>query len=170
MSARIRITKLLSQAGRLNRGPKPPPKDLHTPKWKIVRGDKVQVVGDHAERGKQGIVLQVLRPQNRVILQNINLYNKHVKGQPDRGIPGRTIQKEKSLPYRNVNLLDPVTGQPTRIVRQLLEDGSKVRVSKKSGAVIPRPETLTHRKRARNHVVTESDTSEADAWHVSYQP
>ena len=129
-----------------------------------------KLITDHAERGKQGIVSQVLREQQRVIVEGINLYNKHVKGQPDRGIAGRTITRERSLPYANVNLLDPVTGQPTRIFRKYLEDGTKVRVSKKSGAIIPRPEKLAYRKRPLNHIVTESDTLEADAWEVTYNP
>jgi large subunit ribosomal protein L24 len=167
MSARIRITKLVNQAFRSNRKPK---EHDATPQkhWNIVRGDKIQIIGDHSERGKQGVVSQVLRDQKRVIVEGINLYNKHVKGQPDRGIPGRTITRERSLPYANVNLLDPVSGQPTRIYRKVLEDGTKVRVSKKSGAIIPRPELLAYRKRPLNHIVTESDTSEADAWEVSY--
>ena len=172
MSARIRITKLVTQAFRSKNNSKPKP-DSTVPRqnqWNIVRGDKIQVIGDHAERGKQGIVSQVLREQQRVIVEGINLYNKHVKGQPDRGIAGRTITRERSLPYANVNLLDPVTGQPTRIFRKYLEDGTKVRVSKKSGAIIPRPEKLAYRKRPLNHIVTESDTLEADAWEVTYNP
>ena len=169
MSARIRITKLVTQAFR-SKNNKPKQDVARQNQWNIVRGDKIQVIGDHAERGKQGIVSQVLRQQQRVIVEGINLYNKHVKGQPDRGIAGRTITRERSLPYANVNLLDPVTGQPTRIFRKYLEDGTKVRVSKKSGAIIPRPEKLAYRKRPLNHIVTESDTLEADAWEVTYKP
>lgn len=168
MSARLRITKFLNQASTSARSSKKPEFDMNQ-KWKIVRGDKVQIVGDHAERGKQGIVKQVLRKQNRVLVDGLNLYNKHVKGQPDRGIAGRTITRERTIPYSNVNLLDPVTGEPTRIYRKFLEDGSKVRVSKKSGAVIPRPDLLAYRKRPLNHIVTDCDTAEADAWEITYQ-
>ncbi|GKY92698.1 hypothetical protein MPSEU_000240000 [Mayamaea pseudoterrestris] len=167
MSARVRITKLVNQAFRENRTSRKPKQEV-SKQWNIVRGDKVQVVGDHAERGKQGVVSQVLRDQQRVIVEGINLYNKHVKGQADRGIPGRTITKERSVPYSNVNLIDPVSGQPTRIYRKILDDGTKVRVAKKSGAIIPRPEILQYRKRPINHIVTESDTLEADAWEITY--
>ena len=54
--------------------------------------------------------------------------------------------KERSIHYSNVNLVDPVSGLPTRISRKFLEDGTKVRIAKRSGAVIPRPEILQFRK------------------------
>ena len=73
--------------------------------------------------------------------------------------------------YSNVNLVDPVTGLPTRVGRKILEDGSKVRVAKKSGAIIPRPEILLSRKRPQSVVATESCTNDADVvWEVTYQP
>ena len=73
--------------------------------------------------------------------------------------------------YSNVNLVDPVTGLPTRVGRKMLEDGSKVRVAKKSGAIIPRPEILLQRRRPQSLSVTESCTSNADAvWEITYQP
>jgi large subunit ribosomal protein L24 len=164
MSARMRLTKMLTHKTR--------PKPAVDPKrkWNILRGDKVQVIGGHAESGKQGTVIQVMRQQDRVLVEGVNLGTKHLKGDPDRGIKGRTMQQERTIPYCNVNLIDPVTNQPTRIFRKILEDGSKVRVSKKSGAVIPRPDILTFRKRPINNIVTESDTLEQDVWEITYQP
>lgn len=97
----------------------------------------------------------------------MNVAPKHIKGNPERGIKGRTIQKERSIPYNNVNLVDPVTNKPTRIYKKII-DGEKVRVSKKSGAVIPRPDILTFRKRLFNNIVTESDTLEEDVWEITY--
>lgn len=125
---------------------------------------------DHREFGKQGVVLKILRTLNRVLVEGVNMGPKHIKGNSERGIKGRTIQRERSLPYSAVNLVDPVTNKPTRIFRKILEDGTKVCVSKKSGAVIPRPDILTMRKRPVNAVVTESCTSEEDAWAISYVP
>jgi len=139
-------------------------------KWNIVRGDKVQVIGNHPERGKQGIVESVLRDRDRVIVKGVNLGPRQIKGNPDRGIQGRTVQVPKAIHYSNVNLVDPVTGKPTRISKKILEDGSKVRVAKKSGAIIPRPEILKLRKRARSSIVTESDTLDEDVWEITYNP
>jgi large subunit ribosomal protein L24 len=103
-------------------------------------------------------------------VEGVNLGPKHVKGNSDRGLPGRMIQTERAVHYSRVNLVDPVTSQPTRVMRKILENGSKVRVSVKSGAVIPRPDILTFRKRPVNATVTESDTAEDDVWTISYVP
>jgi large subunit ribosomal protein L24 len=179
-SARVRLSTILSQARKQKLqqrkrnnvngggGNGDSGRVLHQ-RFNIVRGDKVQVIGQHPEAGKQGVVQQVLRNSNRVIVEGVNVRTKHVKGNPDRGISGRSVQQEFSIPYPNVNLLDPVTNQPTRIYRTFLEDGTKVRVAKKSGAVIPRPEALTFRKRPINSVVTTSDTSSPeDVWEITY--
>lgn len=139
-------------------------------KWNIVRGDKVQVIGQHPEKGKQGIVKKVIREKDRVLVEGINMGPKHIKGDPDRGIQGFMVQKERTIHYSNVNLVDPVTGLPTRVTRKFLDDGTKVRVAKKSGAIIPRPEILKVRKSTPNSIVTESDTLDDDVWEVSYHP
>jgi len=60
---------------------------------------------------------------------------------------------------------------PTRVARRTLEDGTKVRVAKKSGAIIPRPEILKERRRPKNIASTVSDTSDADlVWETTYSP
>jgi large subunit ribosomal protein L24 len=137
-------------------------------KFNIVRGDKVQVIGNHPEKGKQGIVEKVLRDRDRVIVQGINLGTMRIKGNPDRGIMGGTQQVPRAIHYSNVNLVDPVTGKPTRVAKKILDDGQKVRVAKKSGAIIPRPEILKVRKRAVSSIVTESDTLDEDVWELTY--
>jgi len=175
----MRLTKILNQvgsrsgnSGRRQRLQQQQKESTNNRKWNIVRGDRVQVVGNHAEAGKQGIVLQVLRSVDRVLVEGVNVASKNIKGDPDRGIKGRTIQQERTIPYANVNLVDPVTNQPTRVYRKVLpEDGTKVRVSKRSGAIIPRPDVLQFRKRPFNNVVTESDTAnEQDVWEITYRP
>lgn len=93
---------------------------------------------------------------------------RNIKGDKDRGIAGRSIQTERAMHASNVQLVDPVTGGPTRIIRKYLQTGEKVRIAKRSGAIIPRPEILTFRKRPVNSIVTESDTAEKDAWETSY--
>jgi large subunit ribosomal protein L24 len=139
-------------------------------KWNIVRGDRVQVIErSHKEYGKQGIILEVDRKRDRVTIEGVNLAPYHVKGDPDRGTRNKTIQKERSIHYSNVNLVDPKSGFPTRVYRSVLPDGTKVRVAKKSGAIIPRPNILTVRKRPARTNVTESDTvDDKDVWEVTY--
>ena len=166
MSAvRVRLTKLLSQ----NR-PKQPKRPPQKKSWDIYRGDKVQVIGDHPEAGKQGKVLHVLRKQHRLIIENVNMGAKTLKGDPDRGIKERVVQVERSAPYSNANLVDPVTNKPTRIHKTFLDDGTKVRIAKKSGTIIPRPDILRFRKKPVSSTVTESDTIEEDVWEKTFLP
>jgi large subunit ribosomal protein L24 len=170
MSARIRLTKIMSQMG--PKRPKPHLLRAQEKKhWNIVRGDKVQVIDRlHKDKGKQGIVLKVLRNIDRVIVEGINMIKNNIKGDRQRGIAARTIMVERPMKYCAINLVDPITNLPTRIFRKILEDGTKVRVSKKSGAIIPRPAILYIRKRPVNPITTTSCTSEEDAWAISYQP
>jgi large subunit ribosomal protein L24 len=170
LSARIRLTRIMAQ-----QGPKKPKPWLEVAKnkrrWNIVRGDKVQVIdAHHRDKGKQGIVLRVIRDLDRVVVEGIGMIKKQIRGDRQRGIAARTIEIEQPIKYCAVNLVDPVTNKPTRIVRQVLEDGTKVRIAKKSGAIIPRPEILTMRRRPVNPITTESCTSDEDVWAISWQP
>lgn len=170
---RNKMQRIVQNAGKFHK-PKPQlqeaQKKLDNPnqKWDILRGDKVQVIGAHPESGKQGIVLKVLRKQDRVLVQGLNMGKKHIKGDKDRGIAGRVIETERTIHYSNVNLVDPVHNIPTRVHRKILEDGTKVRIAKKSGAIIPRPDILTVRQRPVNSIVTERCTPEDDVWAITY--
>jgi len=169
MSAtRARLQRLAQNVGKFHK-PKPQLREAAKKKqWNILRGDKVQVIGNHPERGKQGVVKTVLRESDRVIVEGVNLGARQIKGDKDRGIQGRIIQLERSMHASNVNLLDPVTEKPTRIRYDVLPTGEKVRIAKKSGAIIPRPDILTMRKRPIKSLVNESCTAEDDVWEVTY--
>ncbi|KAL7480996.1 hypothetical protein ACHAW6_006670 [Cyclotella cf. meneghiniana] len=167
MSGRVKLMNILmrQKASKL----KPSHRD-NPRRWNIVRGDTVQVIQrNHPEYGKQGTVSAVLRDQNRVIVENLNLGPKRIKGDPERGIKGQTVMAERSIHYSNVNLVDPVTGFPTKVTYSFLEDGTKVRISKRSGAIIPKPDILKQ-KPVRNLIASEdSDTmNEDDVWGVTY--
>lgn len=102
------------------------------PKLHIKKGDKVIVVaGD--DKGKTGTVLEVLPGQNKAIVENAKLARKHMK--PTNDNPGGI--REISLPIHlsNLMLVDPKSGEPTRIGRKLV-DGKLVRYSKASGEII----------------------------------
>jgi large subunit ribosomal protein L24 len=167
MSGRAKLMNILLREKRSKL--KPSQRDKPR-RWNIVRGDTVEVVQrNHPEYKKQGTVSAVLRDKNRVIVENLNLGPKRIKGDPDKGIKGQTIMVERSMHYSNVNLVDPVTGFPTRITYSFLEDGTKVRISKRSGAIIPKPDILKE-KRVRSLIASEdSDTmNEDDVWGTTY--
>jgi large subunit ribosomal protein L24 len=106
------------------------------PGMKIRRGDRVKVIrGNHA--GAEGTVLRVERDKNRVVIEGVNLRKRHRK--PSQTEPeGGIISFEAPVHASNVMLIDPSTGEPTRVRRQVGEDGRRERVSVRSGRAIPR--------------------------------
>ncbi len=105
---------------------------LQTP---IRKNDNV-VVGAGKDRGKRGRVLQVHPDKNRVVVEGVNFIKKHTRPNPQANIKGGIVEREAALHASNVQIVCPECGAPTRIGRQLLGDGRKVRVCRKcDGAV-----------------------------------
>jgi large subunit ribosomal protein L24 len=102
-------------------------------KTKIKKGDTV-IVTSGSERGKTGKVVRVTADGERVLVERINVVKRHQK--PMGNNPGGIIEKEASIHISNVMLLCPDTNKPTRVGRKRLEDGSGVRVSRRSGEVV----------------------------------
>ena len=102
-------------------------------KLKIKTGDSVVVIaGEH--KGQKGKILNVDREKNRAIVEGIILISKHTK--PSAQNPqGGIIKKEAPIHISNLSLLDPKTGEPTKVGYEV-RDGKKVRVSKKSKQVL----------------------------------
>jgi large subunit ribosomal protein L24 len=100
----------------------------------IKKGDTVFVNAGES-KGQQGRVLEVIRKDERAIVEGINLVSKHTK--PNAKSPqGGIVKKEASVHMSNLMLVDPATGKPTRIGRKSTDNGSLVRYSKKSGEEI----------------------------------
>ena len=102
-------------------------------KFRIKKGDAVCVISGK-DKGKSGSVLKVIRQDNRLIVQGINLVKKHQK--QTFGQEGGIIQKESTIHISNVAHVDPVSKKPTRVGMKFLDDGRKVRVAKRSGDII----------------------------------
>ena len=98
---------------------------------RIRKNDKVRVMSGN-DRGKEGKVLKVFPAQNRIIVEKINMIKRHTKASKDMP-QGGILEQEGPIEASNVLLVCPNTGKPTRIGKQLLSDGSRARVSKKSG-------------------------------------
>jgi large subunit ribosomal protein L24 len=93
----------------------------------IKKDDMVQVItGDH--KGTTGKVLRVLRDENKVVIQGINLAKKHVK--PSRKSPsGGRINIEQPVHVSNVLPVNPKTSKASRVHFELAKDGGKLRVA-----------------------------------------
>ena len=100
---------------------------LQTP---IRKNDNVVVVAGK-DRGKRGRVLQVVPDKNRVVVEGVNFIKKHTRPNPQANIKGGIVEREASLHASNVQIVCPECGTPTRIGRQLLGDGRKVRDCRK---------------------------------------
>jgi len=101
---------------------------------RIKKGDLVRVVAGN-DRGKEGKVLKVFPREDRVIVEKINLIKRHTR--PTQTNPqGGIVEKEAPIHASNVMLVCPNTKQPTRIGKEILSDGSRARVSKRSGDML----------------------------------
>ena len=101
-------------------------------KLKIKTGDTVRVIaGDH--KGSEGKVIKVLIAKNKAIVEGVNMVKKHMK--PSAQSPqGGIVEKEALIQISNISLLTS-KGETTRVGYKM-EDGKKVRFSKKSNEVI----------------------------------
>ena len=99
---------------------------------KIRKGDKVQVLAGK-DRGKEGVVMFAFPEKQTVIVEGVNLAKKHQRPQGE-GKPGGIIDKDMPMHVSNVAALSPKDGKPTRIGFKILEDGTKVRICKRTGA------------------------------------
>ncbi len=101
---------------------------------RIKKGDQVRVMSGN-DRGKEGKVLKVFPETGRVIVEKINLIKRHQR-RTQTNPQGGIIEKEAPIHASNVMLVCPNTKKPTRIGKVILSDGSRARVSKKSGEML----------------------------------
>ena len=98
-------------------------------KFKIKTGDTVIVIAGR-EKGKSGNVTSVIKSNDRVIVQGVNIVKRHRKATQES--PGKIEEIEASIHISNVAHIDPDTGKATRIKYEL-KDGLKRRLSVMSG-------------------------------------
>jgi large subunit ribosomal protein L24 len=100
---------------------------------KIKKGDTVIVLSGK-DKGKEGTVTRNLPTEGKVVVSGVNLITRHNK--PSQSNPNGGIERvEAPMATAKVALKDPTTGKPTRVGFAMV-DGKKVRIAKKSGAVI----------------------------------
>jgi large subunit ribosomal protein L24 len=100
---------------------------------RIRKGDEVIVLSGR-DKGKKGSVLKVLTDEDRVIVQGVHIVKRHQRQSQTE--QGGIVEKEASIHVSNVSLLDPESGNATKVGFRSLEDGRKVRFAKRSGEVI----------------------------------
>jgi len=101
----------------------------------IRRNDNVLIITGK-DRGKRGRVLIVLPEKNRVVVEGVGIIKRHTRPNPQKNIKGGIVEREAAIHISNVMLVDPETNEPTRLGSKTLPDGTRVRISRKSGAVV----------------------------------
>lgn len=103
-------------------------------KLNIRKGDLVKVIAGDS-KGQQGKVVQVILKTNRILVEGANMVSKHTK--PSAANPNGGINKQEApIHVSNIMLVDPKSGNATRISRKRDENGKLVRIAKKSGEEI----------------------------------
>jgi large subunit ribosomal protein L24 len=100
---------------------------------KIKKGDKVVILSGR-DKGKTGEVLQVMPKEERALVRGVNLVKRHQRQTAAQ--EGGIISKEAPLHLSNLAYADPKDGKPTRVGFKVLDDGRKVRFSKRTGDLI----------------------------------
>jgi large subunit ribosomal protein L24 len=109
---------------------RPPRARLH-----ITKGDLVQIIsGD--DKGKRGRVLRVIPKTGRIVVEGVNLVKRHRRATPkaEAGI----VTMPAPIHHSKAMLIDPKSGEPTRIRRRKDKDGTLERIAVKSDQPIPR--------------------------------
>lgn len=99
----------------------------------IKKKDKI-VVKTGKDKGKTGEVVKVFPAGGTLIANKINFIKRHTR--PTQTSPGGIVEKEAPINISNVQLICPKCNQPTRIKRDRLSDGKKIRICKKCGEMI----------------------------------
>lgn len=103
-------------------------------KLHVRKGDTVKVISGNS-KGKTGTVLEVIPSKYKAIVEGVNVVSKHIK--PSASNPNGGIEKtEAAIHLSNLMVVDPTSGDATRVGRKADENGKLVRYSKKSGEVI----------------------------------
>jgi large subunit ribosomal protein L24 len=101
----------------------------------VRKGDTVRVLrGD--DKGKEGEVIRIYPKTGRVTVKGVNMIKRHQRARrPEE--QSAIIEREAPVHHSNVMLIDPKSGAPTRVRHRVDKDGTKERVSAKSGDAIP---------------------------------
>jgi large subunit ribosomal protein L24 len=100
---------------------------------RIRKGDMVEILAGN-DRGKRGRVLRMIRDKDRIVIQGVNLRWKHMRKSQQMPQGGR-MRREMPLHVSNVMLFDEGAQERSRVGYAVV-DGKKVRVARKTGAVV----------------------------------
>lgn len=102
-------------------------------KLKIRRDDTVMVIAGKS-KGKIGKVVRVLPEDGRLVVEGASMVKRHVKAQGQQA--GSLVEKEAAIDISNVALWSVAEGRRIKVGYSIKEDGTKVRIDRKTGATV----------------------------------
>jgi len=140
--------------------------------WMWFRGDRVEILTG-PDKGKQGYINMIVQERNWVTVEGLNVDYTTVGGSSD--FPGMMIKEEKPLLVtRDIKLVDPSDDKATEVEWAFTEVNERVRVSVRSGSIIPLPgkaeETVDYKSRSGYVANKTKDTAPALVEDITYEP
>lgn len=139
--------------------------------WSFFRGDLVEVL-EGKDKGKQGIVKEIYQERNWVIVEGLN--TKLECNLKRKGFPGLYIQMEQPLLVTTqIQLVDPSDRKATPIEWRYTEDGQHVRISLRTGRIIPMPVSAEETKDYKTpnlYKEQPKDTVRNDVLTITFKP
>ncbi|MCL4129459.1 UNVERIFIED_CONTAM: hypothetical protein GTU68_042870 [Idotea baltica] len=139
--------------------------------WPFFKGDRVEIL-DGDDKGKQGHINYMVEERNWVVVEGLNCKYKNVGEEKD--FPGQLVKEEKPLlVHQEVMLVDPSDNKPTKVEWRYTEAGERVRVSLRTGRIIPIPkmaeETVDYKTKG-TYMEQEKDTKEDEVTKITFEP
>ena len=100
-----------------------------------IKKDDLVMVMSGKDKGKSGKILKIFPPIEKAIVEGLNMVKK-ARRRTKQDQQGGLIDIEAPIHLSNLMLFDKQTNKPVRVKFSILKDGTKVRLSKKTGAVI----------------------------------
>ena len=140
--------------------------------WMWFRGDRVQIMTG-PDSGKQGYINFIVQERNWVTVEGLNC-KRIIQGQT-KNFPGVCLIKEMPLLVtEEIKLVDPTDEQPTDVEWRFTEDGERIRVSTRSGSIIPKPtkseETVDYKHKSNYVEHKVKDTAAKAVEEITYEP
>lgn len=140
-------------------------------KWSFFRGDRVEVLVGK-DKGKQGIVKYIVQERNWVVVEGLNCHLRRMR----RGDESLDVYIQSEAPLLvtdQVALVDPSDLKATEIEWRYTESGEHVRVSARTGRIIPVPasaeETIDYKSRS-TYKEQPKDTGENEVAEITFEP
>ncbi len=105
---------------------------------KIRKGDSVRILAGK-DKGRESTISASFPAEGKVTVEGYNIAKRHTKARSAED-PGGIVDKEMKMDVSNVAILSPSDGQPTKVGYKINDDGTKIRVCRRTGAEIPEAE------------------------------